>query len=223
MRATRRPSLQLADFAAEDIRPRCYAVGQVFAWLLDGFAPDWRMRLEAGASDALDALLTLALAQYPARPMASAETMQEAAVAQAQAEIVALVTARQERRAAFLAARGWRVVIQARREQPLWPQGFDPLHVRRLTATDILHTRWLKVGHATATIEVLDREALTAGTLAHPLFAGIDMLTLTGLPVAPTIQTTTEGVALRAPGLTATFQHPTIECRLEEQLLLIHC
>lgn len=86
----------------------------------------------------------------------------------------------------FEGQNGWKIVVTAGTGAPLWPQGFDPLNVLRVGSSDVLHTRFLKLGNAAGAIEILDQRALTEGASAqHPLFNGVRQLTLAGLAAEP--------------------------------------
>jgi hypothetical protein len=104
----------------------------------------------------------------------------------------------------FLGASGWRVVVET--EDPVFPQGFDPWNVERLSAADVLHTRWIKLGNASGSLEVLDRHCLTEGAGKHPLFEGVARATITGLPSEPRIEETDGAVEISEKGLTLTLR-----------------
>ena len=84
-------------------------------------------------------------------------------------------------REAFLARPGLTLVVTAGAE-PLWPQGFDPLNVRVVSPSEVLHTRFVRLGNRSGSIEVVGDSALTVAAGAHPLFNGVRSITLTGLP-----------------------------------------
>jgi len=141
----------------------------------------------------------------------------------ARADSAALDVARAERRRAFDARAGWRIVIEAADGKPLWPQGFDPLNVTRV-AGGILHTRFLRLGNESGFLEVLDQagvdvEALTEGAGAHPLFNGVRRVSIVGMGKP---ETSTEGghLKLRAPGVTIELSNFTVRLEGTETLVV---
>jgi hypothetical protein len=104
----------------------------------------------------------------------------------------------------FLEARGWTVVVEA--GDPIFPLGFDPWNVERLCAAEVLHTRWIKLGNASGSLEVLDRHCLTEGAGKHPLFEGVARATITGLTSEPRIEETDGAVKISENGLTLDFR-----------------
>jgi hypothetical protein len=104
----------------------------------------------------------------------------------------------------FLEAGGWSLVLET--ADPLFPQGFDPWNVQRVSASEVLHTRWVKLGNASGSVEVLDRRCLTEGAGKHPLFEGVRRATITGLPAEPRVDETNGVVKISADGLTLEFR-----------------
>lgn len=95
--------------------------------------------------------------------------------------------------------------------EPLWPQGFDPLNVYRVTEREILHTRFLKLGNSLGSLEVLDRYSLTEAAGEHPLFNGVGQLTVTGLPAEPAIKENDGGLIITGEGFRAEFRAASME------------
>jgi hypothetical protein len=129
---------------------------------------------------------------------------EEAARRRAAEDVSSIRTRRAALRQDFLEARGWTVVVEA--GNPLFPQGFDPWNVERLSAAEVLHTRWIKLGNASGSLEVLDRHCLTEGAGKHPLFEGVARATITGLTSEPRIEETPQSVKISAEGLTLEFR-----------------
>lgn len=199
-RAIRAPArLSEADFPAEEIRQRGYATGQAWAILLDRFG-DWKPGL---GDTSLDAALRPRLAAE-GRACALTEAETQAASARAEREVAEVVAGRGKRKSAFLAAPGWTVEVVAGSE-PLWPQGFDPWNVANLGDHLVLHTRWMKVGNGSGSLEVLDRPSLTEGVGPHPLFNGARRLVVTGLP-EPKVVATEGQVTVETEGAKGTFR-----------------
>jgi hypothetical protein len=192
-------------FAADDIRDRAYAVGAAFATLLDAVAPDWEARLERGAAASLDELLREIPAVREAAGCAFSADERSAARSRAEADIAELLDRRVALRREFLAVAGPRLVIEAADDALLWPEVFDPSNVHRLSATEVLHTRWLVLSNAGSRLEVLDRSALSEGFGPHPLFNGVRRLTLTGLAGEPVVREVEGAVVVEAPGFEGSF------------------
>jgi hypothetical protein len=178
--------LTATEFAAEEIRHRAYLSGRALAVLLDRFSPRWKQKLEAGDKRSLDELLEAALP-----PVARCELdgpAREVERLRAMADVGKLKSAREAARRDYLAREGWRVVVTSAEGSPLWPQGFDPLNLRRVTQAELLHTRHLKLGNGAGAIEILNRHALTEGAGEHPLLGGVRRLTVAGLPAEPAVE-----------------------------------
>jgi hypothetical protein len=205
----RRSELTANEYAAEALRTRGYATGHAFALLLERFAhATWATRLEAGDTLSLDELLAAALAAASprARSCALPESFKSAARARATVETEKLVAQRETLRRDFAAQAGWKIVVKANDGAPLWPQDFDPLNVRRLGATDVLHTRHLKLGNDAGAIESFHQHMLTDGAGAHPLFNGVRQLTLAGIHAEPAVQESAGQLRINAEGIKGEFR-----------------
>lgn len=200
------PVFPANEFAASDVRSRSYAVGHAFGLLLDRFAPGWESKLEAGAEETLDALLAGALeARKASRPcrFTPQETARALDGAKRSVELARLT--REAVRDDFFRREGWTLVVVAEGE-PLSPQGFDPLNVERLGTGEVLHSRWVKLGNAAGSVEVLNARAVTEAAGRHPLFEGVRRVTVTGIRAEPTVRETAAGVALEAAGVAGEFR-----------------
>ncbi len=200
------------EFPAEAVRLRSYAIGRALGLLLDRFDTSWKEKLEAGTAKFLDELLATPVAGVEAPPQDFSPAERQAALQQAAADVSALQAKKAELRKNFFAQPEWTVVIVAGGPEPLWPQGFDPLNVQRLSATEVLHTRFLKLGSASATIEVLNRQSLSEAAGAHPLFNGVRRLTVTGLPTEPLVNVPGDGakVVVKGDGFQAEVQNAVV-------------
>jgi hypothetical protein len=200
----RRVQLPAADYPADQPRLRAYEVGAAVGQLLDRLRPDWRETLEAARADSLASLeemLAPALAGAATGTCTEPDSLARAVAARD--EVRALRENRAQRRTEFLTQPGWSVVVDAG-SSPLFPQGFDPLNVSRLSETEVLHGRFLTLGNGAGTIELLSRASLTEGRpKQHPLFGGVARLTVTGLAAAPTVRDSAGVLLLAAPGVRA--------------------
>jgi hypothetical protein len=210
----RESGLSAHEFAAEELRTRGYATGHALALLLERFAPGWTARLEAGDPLSLDELLAAALPAPPARSSSSCAlpgSFTASARLRSKVETETLLARRETSRREFAARAGWKIVVNADAAAPLWPQGFDPLNIRRLGASDVLHTRHLKLGNDAGVIESFNPHMLTTGAGAHPLFNGVRQLTIAGLAAAPVVRETTGKLTLEAGGIKAEFRGARLE------------
>jgi hypothetical protein len=191
-----------AEFLPDGVRLRAYDSGAAIGLLLDRLDPAWKRRLEEKDDTPLDELLREAVAGRKAMAFSAPE--KEAARRRAAQDIRDLGTHRAALLQDFLEARGWTVVVEA--GDPIFPQGFDPWNVERLSASQVLHTRWIKLGNSSGSLELLGRRCLTEGVGKHPLFEGLRRATIAGLPSEPRIEETDGAVKISENGLTLDFR-----------------
>jgi hypothetical protein len=194
-------------FPAGDVRLRSYTIGPAIAFLLDRIRPRWQRSLEAHDRQQLDEVLAGALVGEVTSPnggcaLPAAEVT--AITRQAQRDAAGVVTSRIARRTAFDARAGWRVIIVASEGKPLWPQGFDPLNIERVS-DGLLHSRFVAIGNETCKATAIgedgvDIEALTEGVGPHPLFNGIRRAVIAGLG-KPVITPNGDRVTITTSGL----------------------
>jgi hypothetical protein len=196
------PLLPEEEFPAQAVRLRSYASGCAIGLILDRLAPTWKHQLEEKDDVALDELLRRAVAGGRAIEFSAAD--EEAARRRAADDVVALKARNAALLREFLRAPGWTVVVET--EDPVFPSGFDPWNVERLSASEVLHTRWIKLGNSSGSLEVLDRHCLTEGAGKHPLFEGVRRATITGLSSEPRIEEADGAVKISEKGLTLTLR-----------------
>ncbi len=205
MRVTGRMTVDLpaAEFKPGAIRQRAYATGPALAVLLDRADPGWIASFESNDKQTLDEALSQAVGKASGCALESAfvSTTQ----VQARQDVAALIIEKKQLLSDFQAQAGWRLIFQAEKGSPLWPQGFDPLNVERLEKAKILHTRFIKLGNDDGQIEVLNAKSLTQGAGAHPLFNGVDRLEVAGLQ-KPQVVSTGNAVEVNAPGVSGKFK-----------------
>jgi hypothetical protein len=187
--------IPVTEFPPAQVRDRTYVIGPALAFLLDRRRPGWQAALEASDKQYLDRMLESALGpggQAPRCALAADEI--EQIEWSAKQDVAAVIAARGERRKAFDARPGWRVIVEAAPGKPLWPQGF---------------------GNDAGDLQAIDEagadlEALTEGIGPHPIFNGVRRITIAGLAEP---ETTTEGrkVTVRAPGFTAQFKNAGVQ------------
>jgi hypothetical protein len=211
-------AIPAAEFPAQEVRARSYVIGPALGLLLDGLRPDWKTALDANDAQFID--------QFFRTDIAGCDLDRAQIVLierTARTDSAALAAARTARRRAFDARPGWRIVIQAADGRPLWPQGFDPLNVER-TVGGVLHTRFLRLGNEAGFLEALDQsgadlESLTEGAGAHPLFNGVQRVTIAGI-AKPESSIEDDRLTVRAPGVTIQFTKATTRLEGTETLVI---
>lgn len=174
--------LPAEEFGPAKVRQRAYATGPALALLLDRTQPGWQATLEANDTRTLDQLLRDGLAREAGDCKPVIDPVEDAAyVAKARMDIDALEADHQKKLAEFRALPGWRLIIEAPADKPLMPQGFDPLNVERLAPTQVLHTRYVKLGNDSGSVEMLAGQALSEGVGPHPLFQGVRRVEIAGV------------------------------------------
>ena len=206
-----------SGFAAADVRPRAYATGAALGLLLDRTAAAWPDRMADGTHRDLDEALDVALSSAREdTPRDCSFTDEELSDSRRQTleDVAELVAGREARRASFDTAAGWRLVVKSLEGAPLWPQGFDPLNVERVSG-GVLHSRFLRVGNGWGYVQVIDAEsvdieALTISAGSHPLFEGVAEVSIVGL-AEHSLETLDGRVAVRVPGLEMDFEPAVIQ------------
>ena len=190
-----------SEFPPEAVRLRAYASGNAIARLLDRLDPAWKSALEANDDSSLDALLSRAVAGMRPADFSAAE--ESGARARAAADVRTIAARHATRRREFLETPGWTLVLET--ADPVFPQGFDPWNLERVSPSEVLHTRWLKLGNGAGSVEILDRKCLTEGSGKHPLFEGVRRATVTGL-AEPRVEEIPGGLKISGDGLTLEFR-----------------
>jgi hypothetical protein len=206
-------TLRADEFPADGVRLRAYETGAALATLLDRLDSRWRETLEAAPADSgmtLDGLLARSVMRDGGGTCAPSAVERTAFLTRAAADVDTLVARHRAERERFLAQPGWRVVIES--AQPLFPQRFDPWNVSRVSQREVLHSRFLRMGNAAGSVETLDRAALTQGRAgAHPLFGGVHVETITGLPHAPSMSDSAGTLILSAAGVTGRMRGARVD------------
>ncbi len=207
-----RPHFPAGGFDAEDVRSRAYTTGVAWALLLDRFGPNWRDGFDSDENCHLYTTLTEALVtiQEPLPECVFTAPEREEAARVAREDVERVLVQRAERRSEFESLPGWQIIVQADETEPLWPQGFDPLNVRRLNG-GVLHTRFLKLGNESGALEVMGDTALTDEVGPHPLFNGVRRLTLAGLEAEPQVDIEGEHVRISSPTFVADFTGASVQ------------
>jgi hypothetical protein len=200
-------------FAPDQVRSRGYWSGVQLAFICDRLQPGWRETLEKNDKLRLEQMAF----RDQAKPPADVRTFEPEELAgfrkQAEDDVNQLLEARKQSREEFLAAKGYRLEVQAAPGKPLNPRGFDPQNVKVLGGSDVLHLRYLRLGNSSGWVELLGRRGLTVGSGKHPLFPGVRSLTVTGLEQDPVVEKVGSGVRLAQEGLKLEFAKAAIERR----------
>ena len=130
----------------------------------------------------------------------------------------AVLKRRTARREEFESIHGWRIVIEADRSSPLWPQGFDPLNVY-LVEGGVLHSRFIKLGNENGNMEVMGMTALTEEIGPHPLFNGVRRILVTGFESEPSVMLEGDQVNVNSNGLKASFIGASVD-RGDQEVLI---
>lgn len=220
-RAGRPPrELPAEGLPSADVRARCYLSGAAWARLLDRLEPGWAATITPDDAPFLDERVADRLGALRARPMHVDPGLRARLLGEAQQEVAALSEARIRRLAAYRQAPGASLELVVEDGASLSPQGFDPLNVERLDERAVLHTRFLQLARHDLELEVLDRAVLTQGTNAHPLFAGVRRLLITGLEQPVAVREEGRRVQLSAPGVTATVEGGTLRW-VDDRLVVV--
>jgi hypothetical protein len=200
-----RPLSRFPDLGPEELRLRAYPVGAALALLLDRFSPGWRHSLEIRDSHTLDRLLAMALPRPDRRGTCGFQADERARIeAVARADETAVERSRGEAREDFMAASGWRLIIDAT-DAPFTAR-FDPHNLQVVGPGEILHTRIVLLGGPGGSIEVIDGSALTVGAGEHPLIDGVGGVMMTGVTERPVVEASDGVIQLTAAGVSAVLR-----------------
>ncbi len=198
------------EFSSDQVRQRSYVIGSTIAHLLSGVDPAWRVSIEENDDQFLDQMLEASLStlENQVEQCVLSEPEWSELVERAGVETRKLADQRRQRQAEFDRLTGWRVVIEANGEQPLWPQGFDPLNIERLE-NGLLHARFVRLGNDLGQLEMIDDEgadliAHTTGLGEHPLFNGVGRVEIAGL-AKPEIMIEGPRITVQVAGLKVDF------------------
>jgi hypothetical protein len=204
-----RPPSRFPDLAPEELRLRAYPVGAALALLLDRSSPGWRHSLEINDSHTLDRLLAMALPRPDRRGTCGFQADERARIeAVASADAATVERGRAEAREDFMAAPGWRLIIDAT-EAPFSAR-FDPHNLQVVGAGEILHTRIVLLSGPGGSVEVIDGSALTIGAGEHPLIDGVGGLMMTGLTERPVVEASDGAIQVTAGGLSAVLRRADV-------------
>jgi hypothetical protein len=171
-------------FPPQQVWQRAYAVGEMWALLLDRHVEGWKQRLEAEPRTPLDILLREDLLAKQVVLTTFTPGQQQTEARKARKLMEAFTQERDRRLREFRTREGWRLVVESW-DEPLRAHLFDPPNLEQLSAGEVLHRGFLVLENQAGSIELLGREALTVAAGEQPLFSGVRRLILTGLEVRP--------------------------------------
>ena len=127
------------------------------ARLLEGWQPDYAAAVEHGY---LDQLLHEVVKNHQRKPLEP--DLIAAQLERAVREVEQILV--EKSRAKELVLGSAAVLLEVIAREPLFPQGFDPMNLRLLFENEVLHTRFLQLGNASGSLELLSLSAITRGS-----------------------------------------------------------
>ena len=194
-----------ADFPIGSVRPRAYATGQVMLRLLEVWQPNLLAELETAYPDEL---LRRCGSKLNAAQRTLEETLETVEAERAMREVRALEEERDNARLEFQNSAA--VMLEVESKSALWLQGFDPMNVKRLSETEVLHGRFLELGNAAGSMRMLGVESLTVAAGAHPLMEGVRSVWI-ALSGAPEVTTMNETLELNGDGFSLKLSGASLE------------
>jgi hypothetical protein len=199
-RASGQPlELPAEDFPPDAVRLRAYSIGRAWLELLVRFAPQTIPQL---GSEYMDVLLKPIAKTAKERPITFSVLEFERERAKLDTENLELE--RQKMRRDFFEARGF--LIEIRSAKPLEPRGFDPMNLKPLESGEVLHQRFLRLGNAQGSFEVMGVPILTFGD-SHPMQIKNAYIKLPTAPIAHKISR----IQLQHEFLKLDFQNAQLE------------
>ncbi|MEP7347331.1 MAG: hypothetical protein ABI877_18820 [Gemmatimonadaceae bacterium] len=206
-------AMRSEEFPPSGVRDRVYATGGAMGQLLDRLNPAWRTALEdADTGATLHGMLKAAIAKsrshtgtcdFRAADRAQALATANHDIAEQRAQLAA-------QRDEFANRAGWSIVVDAS-AQPLNLAGFDPLNVARLSPSEVLHRRYVKLANDAGEFESMTQEAMTESAGSHPIFSGVRRVSVAGLTEAPAVDETGGSVEIRVGQLHLKFRGAAVE------------
>ena len=198
-------TLPFEEYEPDGLRKRCYDSGSCMAMLLDRFQTGWKQLLGDGDVRSLDELLREVSFGKSVQRLDFTAVEQKEARARAVRDVTQLRKRRDLLRRAFEGKPGYRIAIRTSSMNCLRTKGMDPSNCMKLSDHDILHTRFLRLGNETTSIEMLEGTAMTHATGDHPLYSGFEEVVFAGLVKRPEVTVVGNQLRVNAMGL-------SIEC-----------
>jgi hypothetical protein len=192
-------------YLPEDVRLRSYAIGNSLCLLLAHFSSSWKEGMKKGEQTILHELLQNKLIAMEEEPYEFSEQEEESILKKVQVEVGELISEKKRIKNEFLSQPGWRIIVSTESE-PLWPKGFDPLNLKLISDSAILHKRWLKLCNNQGCIEIMNHESITEPIGDHPLFQGVKKVTVAGLDKEPAIEKVDNKLSLKMEGISLQFE-----------------
>jgi hypothetical protein len=214
------PRKNLPDkiYLPNSIRIRAYLTGSLLCNLLDRIDPDWKKKLNPNEGTYPDIIAQKALPEDmpPGNFDPGVEDKEKIRAAQA---VNVYLAGKLELMDAFLKKPGYKIILDCG-SRPLQPTGFDPMNMEKLSQSEVLHKRWVKLAGNQAEVEVLGMEALTEGAQGHPLFNGVKKITITGIADKPEIIRENQQIRIKNGNISLAVGQGTVETK--DDTFLIH-
>lgn len=192
-------------YLPEDVRLRSYAIGNALCLLLDRLQSSWKEGIAKGEQTILHELLENELIAMEEEPYEFSKQEKEDIFKKVQVEVGELISEKKRIKNEFLSQPGWRIIVSTESE-PLWPKGFDPLNLKLISDSAILHKRWLKLCNTQGCIEIINHKSITEPMGDHPLFQGVKKVTVAGLDKEPAIEKVDNKLSLKMEGISVEFE-----------------
>jgi hypothetical protein len=198
------------EFLPTDARRPSYSVGCAFAVLLDRFMPDWKSEFTTENRPYLDDMLRTAIHDLDSDKKKLGKQELKKLQKSSEKEVALVVKDRENMLDEFLDKPGWTFILEPGKDNPLWPNGFDPMNVVCVDEVQVLHNRFVKLGNSLASIETMNHQALTFASGEHPIFTGVSKVVVTGLESEPLIVEDGDTKTVVTDKMKASFKDATI-------------
>ncbi len=214
------PRTNLPDriYQPNSIRIRAYLTGSLLCNLLDRIDADWKKKLNPKEGIYPDTIAQKSLPEH-IRPCHFDPGFAEKEKTRAEKAVSAYRDGKLALIGAFLKKPGYKIILDCG-SRPLWPAGFDPMNMEKISQNELLHKRWVKLSGDRAEMEILGMEALTEGVKDHPLFNGVKKVTVTGLANKPEINRENQQIRIKSSTISLIIEHGELE--INEDTCLIH-
>ena len=214
------PRKNLPDkiYLPNSVRIRAYITGSLLCNLLDRIDHDWKNRLNPKEGIYPDVIAQKSLLG-DIQPCNFDPGFEAEEKTRAEKAVNAYLDGKLKLIDAFLKKPGYKIILKCG-SRPLWPAGFDPMNMEKISQTELLHKRWLKLEGDRAEMEILGIEALTEGAKDHPLFNGVKKITITGLVNKPDIIQENQQIRIKNNNISVKIEQGELETK--DGTYLIH-
>lgn len=196
---------------ADNIRMRTYYTGSLICNLLDKTDISWKEKIDPKKGVFLDKLLEKTIPDG-VQPNSFDPIFESKIKPKAQKSVNDYLMRKLEVMDGFLKKPGFKIVIDFG-ARPLWPAGFDPMNMEKISRIELLHKRWIKLAGDRAEVEILGIESMTEGKNNHPLYSGVKQIVIPGLKTKPEIIQQGGKISIKTENITANIEQAEIETR----------